>query len=165
MSFQPSTEKKSIWHRWVDWYIARLSRKAQKHREEIRKIQQETDRTQEQVIQVHIFEKDVRQRGILPQEVYTYTFRIKDGRAEFMSLATEPDITVTSDFPTLRGIHTNSYTRVHKNGSTEVVSPFTPTDAWRSDLLLWDGPGTGMKSVRLMTRILPMITDELHGND
>lgn len=165
MYSQPSSARKSVFHRWVDWYIGRLARKAEKHRERIRKIQQEADRTQEQILRVFVFEKDVTRRGLIPQEVYTYTFRIRDGRAEFLSNDVEPDISVYSDFPTLRGIHTGSYTFVHKDGTTKTVSPFTPQDAWRSDLILWSGPGTGLKNINLLSKILPILINELHAND
>ena len=150
--------------RWfVDRYVAHVRARAAKHADKVREIQAEASRQEEQVIRFDVFSDDVRQRGLIQQEVYSYVVRVeKSGVIADLPLSTPFDVRVLTDVSTLWGF-ANGYTNItQQDGKRRRIDPFTPRDAIRLGLMETDGSGSALKNLYLLERrVLPQLADEL----
>ena len=151
---------------FADAYVSHLQKLAQRHREKVQKLQHDASRNKEMVVRFDVFSSDVRERGILPQECYTYVFRMRaDGTPEKLPIGTPTDARVFTDVPTLYGFSRGEYRMALRDGGTKTIRPFLPMDAVRLGLLETDGDVPALKQLFLLERkVLPSLAEELKLN-
>ena len=153
----------SFKRRFVDRYVDHLRARATKNADKVRELQAESSRLEEQVIRFDVFSDDVRQRGLVQQEVYSYVVKVgRDGHIAVLPVSTRHDVRVMTDVPTLWGFSNGRIDLALAGGGRKRVDPFTPRDAVRLGLLETDGSGSALKNLFLLERrVLPTLADEL----
>lgn len=150
--------------RIIDGYLRHIQKSAAADADKIRALQLESNRTAEQVIKLDVWEKDVKQRGIIDQALFVYRVQLVDGNPNIMeSGPTFPyDIRVVTDVPTLMGFMRDEIDRVFPDGTVRRLKPFRPMDALRIGTLETDGRGSALKNLTLLEKtVFPQLARTL----
>jgi hypothetical protein len=148
---------------FADAYVRHVQKKAAQHADKVRELQAEASRTDEQTIRFDVFDQDVRQRGLIEQQVYSYVVRVeKTGHLVVLPPATPHDVRVMTDVPTLWGFANSRMDLTLTDGGRKRIEPFTPRDAVRLGLLETDGSGSALRNLFLLERsVLPRLAGDL----
>jgi hypothetical protein len=149
---------------FVNWYAEHLQRKMEKKVDKIRQIQNETGRLQEQVLEIHVYSMDVRQKDRVPQQVWVRRYQfLKNGSYRIIPLNSgRADCRIYTDTPTLIGV-AYGYQEVAKPDGTVISrKKYTAYDALRLGHLTYDGEATALRNIALLqNKLLPEIAREL----
>ena len=136
--------------RFVDFYVNHIRKRAARHADKVREMQAEASRQEEQVIRFDVFSDDVRQRGLIPQDIYTYVVRVeRTGHITMLPETTPHDVRILTDVPTLWAFasgyaYTDDGGSGGGRGSRRKIEPFTPRDAFA--WVAWKQTGRGPPS-------------------
>lgn len=141
--------KRRIAHAWA----GHLQRVANKHADEIRELQTESGRDKKLLIRFDVFECDVKRRGLIQQQVYTFFFRIVEGRVQMCAESAQWDGHVLTDIPVLVGLQDGYMDkRLPGNSGVERIEPFTPRRAWLMGRILTEGDATMLSNLLLFEK-------------
>jgi hypothetical protein len=138
-----------------------VAERANRNEERNRRLQAETERTEQIVMRYEIFEADVRLRRT-SQPIYSYVMRIRNGRIEFLPDNTKPDTTIYTDFPTVYAISQGEITLTFPDRPSKVIRPFGAMDAYRIGRIECVGTSWILRNMLLFEEtVLPQISGEL----
>ena len=151
--------RRGIAHAWAN----HLQKVANRHADEVRDLQTESGRTKQLLIRFDAFEEDVTRRGIIQQEVYTYFFRVVDGRLRMEPESATWEGHVMTDVPVLVGLQ-DGYMDKQVNGGSVLIKPFTPRRAWLMGRILTEGDATLLSNLLLFEkRVYGDLLGEIRG--
>jgi hypothetical protein len=146
---------------FLDMYFRYVQGRANRRSDKVRQLQQESGRTDMQVIRIIVYNDDVR-ASRAQQSAYMRTFRVRDGVLEYLDDRERPDAVILSDFPTIYGIANGRYVQVFPDGTRKVHENFGAFDALRLGKMECEGDQSVLSNLYLFERrVAPEILKEI----